>query len=270
MVTKAEDFSFSPKSTQHHFNGTQTPDRLSISPQKLITHLSLKKDRHEALKNYYLTVIDQLKDFTRMSIHQLEDQRKDLIENIENKFKAAVRDIRIRAAKKETELREKLEEAVFHFDETSIIIKKLEVLGGDRDLVKEAEENLKSWAREVEVRSSNVVFPVPTLGCDVSEYNEYTVLSKGIRISGLISDISPLHEQGNGRLKLFVPFGYPEYTNYYVLQLGNSQICENVILALSQYFSIENLNLAYNDSLSRIPSSEKISASTKELYLVNT
>lgn len=268
MVTKAEDFSFSPKSTQNRFNSSSTPDSFSISPQKLISHLELKKDRHEALKNYYLTVIDQLKDFTRKSIHQLEDQKKALIESIENKYKEAVKNLRKKAVKKESELKEKLEEAVYHFDETSILIKKLEVLGTEKELVKEAEDNLKCWAREVEVRSSNVAFPVPSLNYTVSEYSEYTALAKGIRISGMISEISPLHEQAAGKLKLFVPFGYPEYSNYFILQFASSQVCENVILALSQYFSIENLNLAYDDSLYKIPPSEKLSINLKALYLV--
>lgn len=267
MSIKPEDFTFSPKSSQGRFF-FDAPNRGSISSDKILEHLELKKDRHEALKNYYLTVIDQLKDFTRSSIQQLEDQKKQLIDDIEKKFKDSLKDIRKRAIKKESELNEKLQEAVFHFDQTSILIKKLQVLGSEKSLIKEAEDNLKSWAREVEVKSSNVIFPVPCLTMLTENHSEFTVLSKSVQISGLISDISPLHNQYLDKLKLYVPFGYPEYSNYFILNLASNSSYSSIISALSQYFGLEQLALSQEPGGAQVDQSDKISSTTKELFLL--
>jgi hypothetical protein len=179
-----------------------------------------------------------------------------------------VKDVRKRAIKKESELNEKLQEAVFHYDQTSILIKKLQVLGNEKSLIKEAEENLKSWAREVEVKSSNVVFPIPSLTLTAEERSEFTFLSKSIQISGFLSDISPFHSQFQDKLKLFVPFGYPEYSNYYALNFLSTPTCSSVVSALTQYFGIDLLGLSLEPHGEEIDLNTKIPLSTKSLYLL--
>ena len=172
-----------------------------------------------------------------------------------------------RAFKKEQELNEKLDEAALHLEQVSLIIKKFE--GGINDrILKEAEDNLKLWASEVDVSSNNMLFPVPSLSLSISEYSEYKSLTKFIQISSIISDCSPLHSQSNNKLKLYMPFGYPIYSYYYLINLSHHVTCSTLVSSLLSYLNLESADLSYKNPPVLISSSEKINQTTKELYLI--
>ncbi|OMJ79850.1 hypothetical protein SteCoe_20047 [Stentor coeruleus] len=275
MASNFGEFSFSPRSLHNPYQSLScfrsTEDiheSYTSTPRNIIEHLELKKERHEALKNYYLTVLSQLKDFLKVSLQQLDEQKTTLIDEIELKYREAVKDVKRRALKKEQELNEKLEEAVMHFDQVTTLIKKLEVMGNDKNLVREAEENLKVWAREVEVSSNNLMFPVPTLTVSTSEYSEFKSLSRYVQISSLVSEESPLHGQCANKTKLYVPFGLPEYYYYYFVSISSQISCQSLIAALLPYFNLESASLSYKNPPVAIPINEKISPNTKELYLI--
>jgi hypothetical protein len=266
-----EDFSFSPKNIHVQYRSLadlRPPDELidSNTQHNILDHLILKQERHEALRNYYFTIIAQVKDFTKNSISFLDDQRKALVEEIESKYKDSVKDVKKKAFKKEQELNLKLNEANLHYDQATLIIEKLRMGLNDKNLIKQAEDCLKTWASEVESTKSTWMFPVPSLNLPFTEYTEYTSIGRNLQISTLLSDLSPISSKS--KLKLFVPFGVPSYTYFYLLNLTSSIPCSMLIQFLLSYLNIDSLNLSYKNSLIPIPITEKISAETKELYVV--
>lgn len=263
------EFSFSPKSLQYAYKSLTSlrsvDDSNLNSPRNILEHLQLKQERHEALKNYYEKIIGQLNDFLKMSLYQLSDQRTLLIEEIDEKYREAVKEVKTRVLKKEQELIEKLAEAEVHYEEVSGIIKRVE-RGADEDLLREAEENLKLWASEVEASTGNISFPVPSLTMPTSQCMDYQSLGKHLKISSILSEHSPLHMQSTDKIKLLVPFIDPPYSFYYFLEVSQIPTTRSLLTCLKSYFNLPSLFLSYSPLKKFLPDNEKIPVST-HIYL---
>ena len=264
-----KEFTFSPKNNEYKslsvLRSTEDIFDTKNSPRNLLDHLVLKQERHEALINYYNATIARLKEYLGIALRQLQDQKNSMIEEIETKYKDSVKEIKKKSFIKEQELIEKLDEASLHYEQVSSIINKIETGPNDKQLLIEAEKTLKIWASEVDINKNIVFFSVPNLNFYTSEYEEYKTLSKNIKISSIISESSPFSSEESKNLKLFVPFGIPSYSSYYLLNISKPVSSKSLVSALSKYLNLSNLFLSYKDSTVAL---EKISNSTKELYLI--
>ena len=268
------EFSFSPKSMQNihkslmSLRSADDTDSYMNSPRSLLEQLFLKQERHEALKNYYLTVMSQLKDFHKVSLQQLSNQKFELMEKIEERYQNAVQEVKERALQKEQELREKYQEADEYYEQVSEILKKMDQAGNDKGVIKEAEDNLKLWASEVDVTDSNLMFTVPSLAISGYEYGEYKAIGKNIKISSIRSDSSPLQTDSENSIKIYVPFGFQEYYYYYFLQITQKVKCSALVSALEGYLGMKGIVLLYRQAPNtRISPNEDIHPDTQSIYL---